>query len=196
MLIVDFPAFLREAVFMRRSWHSMTGRGENLIIRPACPSDADALVETLEEVSNEGIYLLHDHATRTPAEQERIIRYLDWSRNLIAVASLDNQIVGGMGLFVGGTSPKSQTFCNLGIHIVRRARSLGIGSMLMTYGIDWARERNYHKICLSVFSTNHRALSLYKKLGFVVEGIRREQYYFRDQWVDEILMAKFLQEQS
>lgn len=177
---------------MWRSWHSMTSTGQNLIIRPAIISDAAAFVDTLEQVAKEGVYLLHDNASRTVAEQEKIIRYLDWSRNLIAVAVLNNEVVGGMGIFVGGMSPKSYTFCNLGIHIIQSAREKGIGFKLMNYGINWAREKNYHKICLSVFSTNIRAISLYKKLGFVMEGRRREQYYFMNRWVDEILMAKFL----
>jgi RimJ/RimL family protein N-acetyltransferase len=186
--------FLQEEIIMWRSWHYMTSTGENLIIRPAYPTDAAAFLETLEEVSREGIYLLNDHAVRSLAEQERIIRYLDRSKNLIAVAALDNRIVGGMGIFVGGQSPKSQSFCNLGIHLVKDARSKGIGYKLMSYGITWAKERGYHKICLSVFSTNTRAIKLYRKLGFVLEGRRREQYYFMNQWVDEILMAKFLNE--
>jgi len=172
----------------------MTSTGENLVIRPAYPSDAAGYIETLDEVSREGKYLLSDRAPRTVEEQEKIIRYLDWSRNLIAVALLDNKIVGGIGVFTGGVSPKCQYFCNLGIHLIKSARSKGIGSRLMSYGISWAKERGYHKICLSVFSTNSRAIKLYLKMGFVVEGRRREQYYFMDQWVDEIIMAKFLQE--
>ena len=179
---------------MWRSWHSMTSTGENLIIRPAYPTDAAAFLETLEEVSKEGVYLLNDHAIRSVTEQERMIRYLDCSRNLIAVAVLNNRIVGGTGIFVGGMSPKSQAFCNLGIHLIKSARSIGIGSRLLTYGIAWAREKDYHKICLSVFSTNTRAIALYGKMGFIVEGCRKEQYYFMDRWVDEILMARFLQE--
>lgn len=179
---------------MLRSWHFMTSTGENLIIRPAYPADAAAFLETLEEVSKEGVYLLNDHAIRSITEQERIIRYLDSSKNLMAVAALNNRIVGGIGVFVGGMSPKSQNFCNLGIHLVKSARSMGIGSKLMSYGATWAKEKNYHKVCLNVFSTNTRAISLYTKMGFIVEGCRKEQYYFMNQWVDEILMAKFLQE--
>jgi RimJ/RimL family protein N-acetyltransferase len=179
---------------MLRSWHFMTSTGENLIIRPAYPADAAAFIETLEEVSSEGVYLLNEHAVRTASEQERIIRYMDSSKNLIAVALLNNRIVGGIGIFVGGMSPKSQFFCNLGIHLIKSARGIGIGSKLMSYGITWAREKKFHKICLSVFSTNTRAISLYRKMGFVVEGCRKEQYYFMNRWVDEILMAKFLQE--
>lgn len=179
---------------MWRSWRYTLSTGEDLIIRPAYPTDAAAFLETLEEVSQEGIYLLNDHVVRSLAEQERIIRYLDRSKNLITVAALNNRIVGGMGIFAGGMSPKSQYFCSLGIHLVKDARSKGIGHKLISYGIAWAKEKGYHKICLSVFSTNTRAIKLYDKLGFVIEGRLREQYYFMDQWVDEILMAKFLNE--
>ena len=172
--------------------HSMTSEGENLIIRTASPTDALAFIETLEEVSNEGAYLLNDHAIRTVSEQERIIRLLDYDRNIIAVAVLDNKLVGGMGIFIGGMSPKSQTFCNLGIHLVKSARSKGIGGKLMAYGVNWAESKHYHKVCLSVFSNNIRAIRLYSKMKFIEEGRRREQYYFQNQWVDEVLMAKFL----
>ena len=86
---------------------------------------------------------------------------------------------------------KAQTFCNLGIHIIRSARSKDrLKADELWYQLG--RERKYHKICLSVFSTNLRAISLYKKMRFVIEGRRQEQYYFMNQWVDEILMARFL----
>lgn len=176
-----------------KSWHSMTGTGENLIIRPAYPEDAAAFLETLEEVCQEGIYFLEDHAVRSVPEQEKMIRHLDRSRNLIAVAVLNSRIVGGIAVFAGGMSQKSRNFCTLGIHVIKEARTMGIGSALLAYGMDWAKERNYHKLCLSVFSTNVRAISLYRKMGFLVEGCRKEQFYFRNRWVDEVLMAKFLQ---
>lgn len=177
---------------MRRGYRALLQDGSELIIRPAVPLDARGFIETWKEVSREGIYLINEHATHTVAEQENIIRYLDTSRNIIAVAVLNNRIVGGMAIFVGGLSPKCQAFCNLGIHLVKSARGRGIGSHLLTYGIDWAASKGYHKICLSVFSTNINAIRLYKKFGFIEEGIRREQFLINNMWVDEILMAKFL----
>ena len=95
---------------MWKTWHSITRAGEKLIIRPAYPSDAAAFVETLDEVAKEGIYLLDEHASRTVAEQERIIQLLDWSRNLIAVAVLDNKIIGGMGILSEGCLPRHKHF--------------------------------------------------------------------------------------
>ncbi|HEU12758.1 MAG TPA: GNAT family N-acetyltransferase, partial [Euryarchaeota archaeon] len=45
---------------------------------------------------------------------------------------------------------------------------------------------------LEVFSTNVNAIELYKKLGFEIEGIRKKQFKIEGNYVDDVLMAKFL----
>jgi RimJ/RimL family protein N-acetyltransferase len=46
-----------------------------------------------------------------------------------------------------------------------------------------------NKISLEVLSNNIIALNLYKKLGFVTEGIKRQEVYKNNQWVDSIIMS-------
>ncbi len=48
---------------------------------------------------------------------------------------------------------------------------------------------NLHKISLEVLSTNERAINLYKKLGFNVDGIKREEVLKNNMWVDSIIMS-------
>jgi RimJ/RimL family protein N-acetyltransferase len=48
---------------------------------------------------------------------------------------------------------------------------------------------NLHKISLEVLSTNTRAINLYNKLGFIKEGIKREEIYKNNKWVDSIIMS-------
>lgn len=51
----------------------------------------------------------------------------------------------------------------------------GYGREAMKLILKFAfHELNLHRVQLSVFSYNERALSLYKKLGFVQEGVMRE----------------------
>jgi RimJ/RimL family protein N-acetyltransferase len=38
-------------------------------------------------------------------------------------------------------------------------------------------------------SNNIIALNLYKKLGFVTEGVKRQEVYKNNQWVDSIIMS-------
>jgi RimJ/RimL family protein N-acetyltransferase len=46
-----------------------------------------------------------------------------------------------------------------------------------------------NKISLEVLSTNMNAIKLYKKLGFVEEGIKRQEVYKNGKWVDSIVMS-------
>ena len=46
-----------------------------------------------------------------------------------------------------------------------------------------------HKISLEVLSTNQRAINLYKKLGFKIEGVKREEVLKNGIWIDSILMS-------
>jgi len=50
-------------------------------------------------------------------------------------------------------------------------------------------ERNLNKITLEVLSTNNIALSLYKKLGFNTEGIKREEILKKHGYVDSMVMS-------
>lgn len=61
----------------------------------------------------------------------------------------------------------------------------------MSYTLKWCRLHRLHKLCLTVFSENEAALSLYKKSGFIVEGVQKEQVLSDGKYEDEVLMAYF-----
>lgn len=51
------------------------------------------------------------------------------------------------------------------------------------------KEYDLNKISLEVLATNTIAISLYKKLGFKTEGIKRQEVKKDDKWVDSIVMS-------
>jgi RimJ/RimL family protein N-acetyltransferase len=48
------------------------------------------------------------------------------------------------------------------------------------------------KLHLGVFSTNLRAMNLYKAMGFEVEGVLRNQYLINGVYVNEVVMGLFV----
>jgi RimJ/RimL family protein N-acetyltransferase len=50
-------------------------------------------------------------------------------------------------------------------------------------------EYDLHKVSLEVLATNTRAIHLYKKLGFVQEGCKRQEVLKGDTYVDSIIMS-------
>jgi RimJ/RimL family protein N-acetyltransferase len=66
----------------------------------------------------------------------------------------------------------------------------GYGSEASALLLDYAfAVLGYHKINLDLFEYNARAQAMYERLGFVVEGRRRENHWSRGRFWDEILMG-------
>jgi RimJ/RimL family protein N-acetyltransferase len=79
---------------------------------------------------------------------------------------------------------------DLGIYIASKYQGQGYGSesieWILGYGFQIA---GLHRVGISAFSYNARAVELYKRLGFVLEGARREAVWFKGGWHDEVQLG-------
>ncbi|NHI93422.1 MAG: N-acetyltransferase [Candidatus Lokiarchaeota archaeon] len=82
----------------------------------------------------------------------------------------------------------------LGIIISKKYRNIGIGREIMNHAINEAKKRDFKKINLSVFHNNENALHLYNSIGFRQIGIRKNQFFLKNVFYDEILMDYFIQD--
>lgn len=67
------------------------------------------------------------------------------------------------------------------------ARRNGIGKALCQQVMDWSRYAGANELELEVRASSDGALALYRSLGFVEQGRRRE--YYRNPTEDAVLMA-------
>ncbi|MDI6601788.1 MAG: GNAT family N-acetyltransferase [Thermoanaerobacteraceae bacterium] len=167
---------------------------DEITLREAVPADARGIIEVANAVGREKTYNVSEVFGYSEADERSLIARLDRSKELILVAECEGRIIGFLTLYryFGGRSPKVQHVGEIGINILDGYRDKGLGYRMMNFAIDWARRRGYTKLCLSVFSTNERAIYLYKKCGFVEEGRRKAQFKIGDTYVDEIEMGLFL----
>jgi ribosomal protein S18 acetylase RimI-like enzyme len=70
----------------------------------------------------------------------------------------------------------------------------GIGTKLLEYVIKLSRLTNKEKIQLEVVEDAINAINLYKKFGFVIEGILKKNFKRNNTLLDTYIMSKFLQE--
>jgi putative acetyltransferase len=79
----------------------------------------------------------------------------------------------------------------LGIAVAGHAQRQGVGRALMQALLDYAdRWATVLRVELSVFTDNERAIGLYRRFGFEVEGTYRA-YALRDGvYVDALAMAR------
>lgn len=130
-------------------------------VRPAEEADRLPLALLFAAVAEErdGI------AAEPPVDVGRHAARWELERTLVAVA--DGEQVGV--LFVERTP---FGYGELGMFVAREWRSRGVGSALVAAAIDWARAHDLHKLTLGVFPHNAAAIALYRKFGFVDEGLR------------------------
>lgn len=82
---------------------------------------------------------------------------------------------------------------NISIIVNPTFHSMGIGSALMDKLLEYCNDTfKVKKVELSVFNNNKKAIRLYKKYGFSIEGIKRQFVLINGKFEDEIFMAKFL----
>ena len=76
-----------------------------------------------------------------------------------------------------------------GLAVSPDSRGKGIGRQLVLEAAEAARSRGARRLTLNVLGTNPGARRLYERCGFVVEGVHREQFYLRGQYVDDLALA-------
>lgn len=73
--------------------------------------------------------------------------------------------------------------------------SKGFGTEIMKQLMDWGFEgMNLNRLYLHVFAFNERAINLYKKMGFVLEGTKREMLYRHGKYQDVHVFGMLKQE--
>jgi RimJ/RimL family protein N-acetyltransferase len=65
--------------------------------------------------------------------------------------------------------------------------------LILCYGFEVL---GLHRIDLGVYAFNPRAQHVYEKVGFLVEGIKRDAYRFDGVYVDEVWMSILSREWS
>ncbi len=163
-----------------------------LSIRAATRADAPAIIANINAVCAEEIYLQTDRFISDARWDAVLYHPESVPDHLLLVAELDGKIIGALRLFPGTCGAKDRHTAELGMHVLAEYRDRGIGARLLEQALTWAHTQHYKKLTLSVFSTNVRAIHLYAKFGFEQEGVRRQQFRVRGEYVDDILMAKFL----
>ena len=74
----------------------------------------------------------------------------------------------------------------------RQGKGIGKGLMLEIECI--ARKNKISRLDLTVMSHNERAHRLYLSMGYRDEGLNKHSLFVDGQWIDEIMMAKLLDE--
>ncbi|HYA26908.1 MAG TPA: GNAT family N-acetyltransferase [Thermodesulfovibrionales bacterium] len=169
--------------------------GEEVTLRGAMPEDAGAILKTLKSTSPERSYVLMEQYGKNAESEKDYIRGMDREENLLLVAEMNGTVVGSLGALQAdeGQNPQTGHILRVGLHLAEAFRGIGIGSHMLEYAAEWAREHGFKKLEASIFTTNKRSLHLFSRAGFQEEGTRRKRFWVGNDYIDEVLMGKILE---
>ena len=108
-------------------------------------------------------------------------------------AVVDGKVAGNCSVSGIGNKRKILHRCSLAIALYREYWGLGIGTAMIGYLTELAKQIGFRQIDLEVVAENEQAQALYRKCGFVESGRRHNALRFDDGTShDEILMYKEL----
>ena len=109
----------------------------------------------------------------------------------LLLAFVDGEVAGHAGIHPVGRSPRRAHARMLGMAVQKRFQGQGVGQALMQALVDLADKwLPVTRLELTVFTDNERAIALYKKFGFQVEGTHKA-YALRDgKYIDVHAMAR------
>ncbi len=155
----------------------------------------DAIVDLFEAVVEEGVWLGAEPPLDRAAQRQRFLERVEdgvASASLVAVTVDDDRVIGHVGVDLAPYDVAS-----LGMVVDQAWRGRGVGGALVQAAIDWSRQRGAHKLTLQVWPHNHGARRLYRRHGFVEEGLLRRHYRRRNgQLWDAVVMGLVLDETS
>lgn len=167
---------------------------EGYRIRPAGPGDAAPLLDLKLALDVETDFMMLEPGERVETV-ERIAQHLDEvgrrENSTILVAEERGRLLGYVEA-EGGTYRRNRHAACVVIGVRQAAAGRGIGTALLRDLDDWAREHGVDRLELTVMAHNERAIALYRRCGYEVEGTRRGSLRIGGRAVDELALARLL----
>lgn len=165
---------------------------KELIIRKAIKEDSEKMAKYKVIIGGESEYLTFgENELEIDFEKEKQgIESINKKNNsMMAVALFDGEIVGSI-VFRGGERSRVKHVGEMGVTVRKAHWGVGIGSFLLQYLIEWAKETVIvRKINLRVRTDNENAIKLYRKYGFEEEGIFTRDFYVNGKFYNSMNMG-------
>ena len=170
--------------------------GKTCLLRRPEEGDAEMLLEYLKATSAETPYIIREpEEVRTSVEEEIdfIQRNRENPRALFLLAFVDGVFAGSCSFAPRSERVRLRHRCLIGISLFQKFCGMGIGTVLLSEILQYAKIAGYEQAELEVVSTNAPAIGLYKKLGFETTGTIPHALKYKDgTYADFLFMVKDL----
>ncbi|OGG58298.1 hypothetical protein A2853_00015 [Candidatus Kaiserbacteria bacterium RIFCSPHIGHO2_01_FULL_55_17] len=165
-------------------------------IRPAGWRDFGALRVLQRDVVREAKHLVPTGSEKKEPFLFSLAKAVLHRRRVHTLLALDGDEAVGYVTIVFGKFRKVGETAYIVVGVRASHQGKGVGTALLTHAEEFARARDMHRMELEVFERNEGAIRLYEKLGYILEGRRREAVRTESGYSDIIWMGKLLPPRS
>lgn len=166
--------------------------GQPILLREARVEDAGAVLAYNEAISNESDFLSFgtDEFELDRAQEEHILRSFRLVDNQLYILGLvEEEIISALS-FIAGHRPRTRHSELFGMSVRKKHLGLGIGSLMVDTLLKWAAASQIiRKINLRVRPDNDRAIALYQRKGFQIEGTISREMLLDGKFFDHYFMG-------
>lgn len=172
--------------------------GLRYTIRGAEEKDADQLMQVRKQIDGETHFLDREpgEGILSPVEFKQLIRIdREGPNRLFLLAETESGQIIAFSRCEGSNLKRLQHKVEFGIGVLKDYWGYKIGPHLLEASVKWASENKLTKMTLSVIETNDKAVTLYKRFGFEVEGIlKKDKRLENGEYYSTIVMSRFFSE--
>ncbi|MNC17051.1 Acetyltransferase YpeA [compost metagenome] len=163
-------------------------------LRELVPEDAAELLRLQHRLDEESAFMLlepDERQTGIKQVEEMIESFANAENSIFIGAEVEGSLAGYLSVR-GGSVRRNRHSAYIVIGILAEFQGMGIGGSLFREMEKWAKVMGIVRLELTVMVHNERALALYAKNGFEIEGIKKNSLKVEDSWVDEYYMSRIL----
>ena len=160
-------------------------------IRFATEADAGPLLALRRKIfaeSNTMLFEPQEFTATIEDERLRVAHLLSVPNSTYLVAQSKGAPVGFL-FALGGGPNRLKHSATIAVGVQESYAGRGIATKLVTAAIEWSSTAGLRRLELTVHTTHLRAIDVYLRCGFQVEGIRRSSLCVDGRFVDEYLMS-------
>ena len=165
---------------------------KEVTIRSAETYDAEKLLKTMKEYVNDSDYIpkiSEEIKITIQQEEDWINSFIQKENSILLIAEFEGEIIGNLDV-TGNSRIIMQHTAVIGMGMLSEWRNSGLGTELMKYSIEWAKENPILEILwLQVYTDNELGLGLYRKIGFVENGIMKNFFKQDGKYFDNLTMT-------
>jgi L-phenylalanine/L-methionine N-acetyltransferase len=102
----------------------------------------------------------------------------------------NGQIIGGAGYYSQPTGTRVSHTATFFLYIEPAHWGKGIGTDAIRFLEAEVKSSGYRRMECMVAGTNPRAIRLYLKMGYVVEGVKKQAFFINNTYTDLIFLGK------